>query len=177
VLGASKSAVVEACSKPAFVASHDDGTLVVFCAGDDLGGDLTGDRLSARLGCRTMYCSVWTSDRFAYGVYSDGELLTTGIVPLPEEFFGITDMVSANERSQGPQPEVLIAALGRGDLVALTTAFSEDFASAEERHAAVLNALGLPTSSVGWGYRYLANDSAGFSSSASITMMPLGPRT
>ena len=59
-----------------------------------------------------------------------------------------------------PDPAALVAAVGRGDVAAVAAALDVDFVFAEERHAALLGALGLPTGVAGWGYRYLRQDSA-----------------
>jgi hypothetical protein len=97
--------------------------------------------------------SVHDSDRFSYSVYAKGDLATSAVIPDPGEYFG--EEFGYHAKLEPADAAQLVAALGRGDTNAVATALRQDFVFAEERHAAVLAALGLPTASTGLGYNYL----------------------
>ena len=108
----------------------------------------------------TLNVSVHDSDLFGYSVYVRGELVATGVIPDPAEYFGaelgtVADVAVAD-------PTLLVAALGRGDIEAVAAAFEQDFVFAEERHAAVLVVRGMPTTSCGVGYHYLDRGDSGY---------------
>jgi hypothetical protein len=155
VFEANQAAVIGACRAPAFVMTDGD-FVTVFESGDDDGSDPVGGRISAALGCTTLNVSVHDSDLFAYSVFELGEIVASGIIPDPAEYFGgELDGLGIDSELTGADPAMLVAALGRGDGRAVAAAFEHDFVFAEERHTAVLVALGMPTTSTGWGYRYL----------------------
>lgn len=52
-------------------------------------------------------------------------------------------------------------------------ALHDDFVFAEERHAALVTALGLPEGTAGWGYRYLAGDMADYEGPALLAVKPV----
>ena len=158
VLDSDLSAVAAVCDRPAFLAG-DAGVAVVFTEADDEGGgDLLKGTLSRSLRAVTLSVVVHDSDLLAFFVHRDGELVVQGCVPDPDEYFG-------SETSDGPhmvRGAELVSILGRGDPVALDVALSSDVAFAEDRHKALLTALGLPTWAVGFGYRYLKADGGTF---------------
>src|SRR6185369_2901482 len=102
--------------------------------------------------------TVHDDDILMMEVHVRGELVASRSIPDPEEYFGF----GGGELDADPTSRVdgasLVAALGRGDGPALQAAFDADFLFASERHAAVVDALGLPDAAVGWGYRYLTQD-------------------
>ena len=154
VFGADPESVAAVCDRPAFVASEAGVTVVFAEADDEGGGDLSEGALSAALGAVTLSVMVHDSDLLALMVHRDGEMVLQGCVPDPGEYFG-SDVGDGLDALSGA---VLVSALGRGDAAAVDVALADDVTFAEDRHEAVLRALGLPTWSVGFGYRYLAAD-------------------
>ncbi|MEO5840631.1 MAG: hypothetical protein ABIQ73_09715 [Acidimicrobiales bacterium] len=152
VFGAAEAAVIGACRAPAFVAGADE-IVTVFEKGDDDGSDPINGRLSAALGCVTLHVSVHDSELFSYSVYVRGDLVASGVIPDPAQYFG--EEFGFHPKIEPADPARLVAALGRGDVDDVAAAFEHDFVFAEERHGAMLVALGLPTTSSGLGYHYL----------------------
>jgi hypothetical protein len=158
VFGTGLEKIDQVCDRPAFIVADTDMTVVFSEADDEGGGDLPEGALSAALEAVTLSVMVHDSDLLALFVHRNGELIVQGCVPDPDEYFG-------TEPGEGPEAlsgTVLVSALGRGDAAALDAALVNDVTFAEDRHAAVLQALGLRTWSVGFGYRYIDADPAAF---------------
>lgn len=158
VFGTDWETIAQVCDRPAFIVTDTDTTVVFSEADDEGGGDLPEGALSAALGAVTLSVMVHDSDLLALFVHRDGELIVQGCVPDPDEYFG----TESGEGSGALSGAVLVSALGRGDAAALDMALANDVTFAEERHAAMLRALGLPTWSVGFGYRYIDADPDAF---------------
>lgn len=142
---------------PAFAGTLDD-LVLVFAEADDQGEPVTGPALSSALGCVALTVSVHDDDLLAYVVHRAGEVVTTGVVPDPEDVFGPEAGVDAFP----PDPAALIAALGRGDEDAVRSALDREYVFASDQHRDLCTALGLPTAPVGWGYRYLCQEPDAF---------------
>ena len=130
----------------------DGDCVVVFAAEDDEGGPQSGGRMSAALGCTAFSVGVHDDDILFFEVHRAGELVLTGAVPDPAEVF------DAGEPGPRVDPDALIAAVGRGDPQRVRTALEVDVVFATDRHVSLCEALGLPTSAAGWGYRYLERE-------------------
>ena len=152
VLGSDEPAVAATCSRPAFIAS-DDAAVVVFTDEDDTGGEPTAGAISQALSCRTLFISVHDSDLFVVQVYANGSLTFEGCVPDPVDYFG--EDLGIFEPAPPMSPEELVVAVGRGSVDDVRDCLFGDYVFAEERHSDLLKALGLPTWSVGHGFRYL----------------------
>lgn len=140
---------------PAFLASSGP-AVFVFAESDDE-GDSSAEALTSSLACRALTVGVHDSDVLSYDVHDGGQRVAGGVVPDPAEYFG----GEADEAYEAPDAAALVRALGRGDVTAVAAALSSEFVFAEERHAALLEALDLP--GIGsWGYRYLDDDPASY---------------
>lgn len=151
-------------------ASGDD--VVVFSPHDDgehLGSTETADRLSAALGVPAVLAIVVDEDFLSVMVMVGGTTAAMAVAPpngaeiLLDELGDAVD--DADEHLGGaPTPDpataaaALVAAVGRGQVAAVTEALLADNVFATESHHDVFTALGLPTLGVGWGHRYLAQD-------------------
>jgi hypothetical protein len=155
VIGSSQEAVANACSRPAFIGSQ-DGFVLLFCEGDDHLDDPTLGSLSEKLGCVTLNASVQDSDMLAFQLYARGELMTEGVVPDPAMIYGDEFGEEFGEPAPVADPGVLVSILGSGSVEAVEEALSSDeYFMAEDRHRALLLALGLPSAPAMVGYRYL----------------------
>ena len=155
VIGADIDDVVRAVSGRAYLAS--DGDVVAVYGNDhDPSGSSLPAVLSAALSAVTVSVVVYDSDLFSVEIHADGKLVVSGITPDPAEYFGGDGDENDDDAEGPPDPAAVVAAVGRGDVSAVAAALAADFVFAEERHAAFLEALALPTSSVGWGYGYLS---------------------
>lgn len=168
VVGASQDAVIAALGdESAFVAAESGGAVAVFPVGE---APSSGERLSAELRAPIVGAIVYDDDIFSLTTYVQGELVDEVTVPDPAAHFGVDvqDLVESGldpaeiglGDSLGHDPERVVGALGRGDADRLRAALSDDDSSifASDRHAAVLEALGLPADAAGWGYHYLQKD-------------------
>jgi hypothetical protein len=158
LFGTDLDAAVGAIPGPAFAGALEDDVVVVYAAADDLGESVAGPALSAALGCVALTVSVHDDDLLAFWVHRAGELVTAGIVPDPDDVFGPeVDMAPVP-----PDAAALVAALGRGDEDAVRSALDRDYVFASDQHRDLCTALALPTTPVGWGFRYLAQESGGY---------------
>lgn len=151
-----------------------DGAVVVFDqAGEEQGGAhavLAGE-LTAALGGRALAVMVHDSDVLFLNAFEAGNLVLEREVP--EGYFDAVgefdDEEEEEEDDEGaalggdetsePTPDAeILAALFGGDARRLAWILAADFVFAEERHAALVEALGLPVLPVGLGYRYIEMD-------------------
>jgi hypothetical protein len=151
VLDSDPERIAAVCSRPAYMVSDERVTVVFAAADDEGGGDISEGSLSAAVNAVTLSVLVHDSDLLALMIHRGGEMLLQGCVPDPAEYFGMDD----DEPLQELTGSAIVSLLGRGDARAVDSALSDEDASAEDRHEAVLSALGLPIWSVGFGYRYL----------------------
>lgn len=175
VLGSSLERVREVAPPPVMAFEEGD-TVVVFAEVDDNGVCVSAQLMSEALGAVTFSASVHDDDILGFAVHDGGRVVGIGEVPDSSEYFGLDDETIAalvaeadggipkellDATPDGPplDAEALVRALGRGDVGAAAAALSGDFVFATERHAALAEALGLPTAAAGWGYRYLDRDS------------------
>lgn len=170
VVGASQDAVIAALgAEQAFVAAGSAGAVAVFPVAEE---PSSGRRLSAELGAPIVGAMVFDDDMLSLATFVQGELVDEVTVPDPASYFGmeVQDLVDAGMDpaelglgdSPGHDPERVVGAVGRGDAGQLRAALRDDFVFASERHSAVLEALGLPVDSAGWGYHYLLKDPGTF---------------
>src|SRR5918996_1012825 len=174
LLGRDLDAVRPVAPRPAFAFTEGD-SVVLFTEEDDEGDPKSGEGLSAALGCIAFSAGVHDDDIFFFEVHDRGRSVLHGAVPDPMEFFGIdAEMVADFDRSVvdevggtlpggTPDANALVEAIGRGEPSAVRAALEGEYVLATERHQAMVEALGLPAGAVGWGYRYLARDSSGYS--------------
>jgi hypothetical protein len=180
LLGSTLDGVRAVSPTPAFVAV-DGECIVVFAEVDDDGSMASGALLSDALGCVAFSASVHDDDILSFAIHDHGQLKAAGAVPDPAEYFGFdAEMLadvdpamladfgvpSGGTSDTSAEPSEVVEALGRGDAEAVRDALTNDFVFATERHQALVEALGLSGSAVGWGYRYLANDSDSYSGAA-----------
>lgn len=167
LLGVGLDAVREAWPGPAF-AYEESGDVVLFAEADDEQHVVTAGPLSEMLGCVAVGVGVHDDDICFWNVYRSGELVVSGALPDPVEYFDLDEELVADMSELAgdvaemvappPDAEALVDAIGRGDVAALRAALAGDVVFASDRHRAVVTALGLPPGAVGWGYRYLAQD-------------------
>lgn len=184
LLEADLDAVQAVSPRPAFLLVDGD-DVVVFAEADDEGALRSGEDLSAALGCVAVGVGVHDDDILFFDVHDRGERTLSGAVPDVEAYFGFDADTLADvgpsmpKTSEAPGPAgpgsppgaaELVEAIGRGDVEAVRDAFERDFVFATERHEALATALGLPHGAVGWGYRYLARDDAGYSGPTLVTI-------
>jgi len=178
LLGATLDDVRAVSPRPAFLlADADADAVVVFAEADDEGAPRSGEALSAALGCIAVSVGVHDDDILFFEVHDTGESIVSGAVPDPAAYFGFdADMLADLDPSMldgleppqssntggPPDAAALVAAIGRGDVDAVSAAFEQEFIFATERHDALASALGLPRGAVGWGYRYLSRDDTGY---------------
>lgn len=188
VLGAERDAVSDVCRKPAYLAVDGD-VVVVFARDDDEGAIATRGEISERLGCVTLGVLVHDSDILAVEVFDRGRSVAEFAVPDPAAFFGFDPAELGDLASLGldsadlgpglganaaPDASSLVAALGRGDVASVASALTDEFVFAEDRHLALLDALGLPTFASGRGYRYLAADAPDASGETALSVVHVG---
>lgn len=154
--GVNKDAIAAVCARPAFLAEG-DGFVVVFAERDEDGADPEEGGLSSALACTTLTVTVHDSDLLVVLVHTLGELIVQGCVPDPAEYFG-----GESEGAFAPTGAELVAAIGCGDPDSVDGCLRDEQADADDRHEALLAALGLPTWSARFGYRYLAAGEAGY---------------
>jgi hypothetical protein len=155
VRSADQAAVVKSLKgRSAYVTPVKDGALVVTDeAAEEQDPDKVrevGELLSKS--CKTPVLAVLNhdDDMLWYGLF-DGGRLTDEYNSAPAYFDG------GNDPPSGGDARKLCAAFGRaGSEKAVETALRKrDYAVAMERHADLLEALGLPAFAVGCGFRYL----------------------
>lgn len=159
VLDSSLDAVRAVAPRPAMVA-HVGADVVVFAAVDDP-MPTSGEALSAALGCTTVSAAVHDDDLLLVEVHRDGRVVLTGALPDPADVFGVEDP-TLPPAMDAASAEALVAAVGRGDVVSVASVLTGDELFASDAHAALTSALRLPICAVGWGYRYLVEDTGAF---------------
>lgn len=179
LVGTTIEEVIEASPRPAYVFADND-AVVVLAEVDDDGAPTSGATLSEAVGCVAFSTGVHDDDIFLFEVHDRGRLVAAGAVPDPAAYFGLdVEMLAdidpdlrevagtAASPSSGPVDlDAVVGALGRGDSRALRAALEADFVFASDRHQAVVDALGLPGGAVGWGFRSVAKDPAGYAGPA-----------
>ncbi len=149
VFGATVDEVASHVEPPALVAN--DGPVVLLFAKGDEDGAPTAERLTQVLNCTSLTVNVHDSDLLSFEVHQRGELIQAGIVPDPAAYFEGADPADY----EMPDAADLGEALGRGMVAEVAAALQGEFLYAEDRHEALLRALGLPTASVSLGYQYV----------------------
>jgi hypothetical protein len=134
--------------------------------------------LSAELDCLAVSIAVHDDDILMLEVHDRGESVISGAVPDPSAYFGVDPEMFADfdpamldgSESAGvthpgglPDAAAVVGAVGRGDVETVRDALDGDFVFATERHQALVSALELEASAVGWGFRYLSTDPSGYS--------------
>lgn len=178
LLGTSIDAVLGAAPRPAFVVADGD-AVVVFAEVDDQGALTSGAALSAALGCVAVSAGVHDDDIFFVEVHVAGRAVASAAVPDPAAYFDLGSDVLAELAALDPEmlaaagidadaltgppagafdADAVVQALGRGNPSAVRAALDADVVFATERHAAVVEGLGLSRAAVGWGHRYLVHD-------------------
>jgi hypothetical protein len=150
VFGIDADEIAARVPRPAFISTA-SGSSAVFSRADDE-FESTGAAVSAAVQGVTLSVLVQDSDMLAYLVHRDGVEILQSMAPDPAMMFG-------DEMSEFPgiRPDgnALANAVGRGDSDVLQSILTGDYTFAEERHADLLAALGLPAEWARWGYRYL----------------------
>ena len=160
VVGPDESAVIAALgSHPAFVAPTNEKATVVFHADEEETLPSLGQELSRTLSASVLGVTVHDDDFLGVLLWVDGDVVYETTVPDPAEYFdmppgALTGTPSDHRHDSG----VLVSALGRGERAAVDEVLGGDYVFATERHRALTNALALPVTAVGWGYRYLQED-------------------
>lgn len=152
-------AVRAVAARPALVAQV-GADVVVFAAVDDP-MPTSGGALSAALGCTVVSTAVHDDDLLLVEVHRAGHAVLTGAVPDPAEVFGVEDPTLPPVLDDA-QAEALVTAVGRGDVASVAAVLAAEALFASDAHAALAVALGLPACSVGWGHRYLVEDTGAF---------------
>jgi hypothetical protein len=124
--------------------------VAVFCAVDEE-QDAMVEPVTQRLGCVAVRSTVHDDDLLLIEVWSSGSSVGQWVVPDPSVVFGGESMGPGFGSCAG-----LVDAIGRGDSVVVEAAWAADEVFATDRHRHVLQALGLPSWSAGWGFRYLS---------------------
>lgn len=176
LLGTELDAVQRVAPRPAFLLAS-GGAVVVFAEADDDGAPQSGRRLSAELDCLAVSIAVHDDDILMLEVHDRGESVISGAIPDPSAYLGVDPEMSADvdptmldgsrsgdmTRPGGPpDAAALVGAVRRGDVEAVRDALDRDFVFATERHRALVSALELEASAVGWGFRYLSTDPSGY---------------
>lgn len=149
LLDVSVDSVQAAWPGPAF-ACADGSDVLLFAEADDQQEVLSAGPLSGQLGCVAVAFGVHDDDLCFFEVHRDGGQLVAGAVPDPAEVFDLP------EPSPPSDAAALVAAVGRGDVDALASALDREPLFASDSHESIARALGLPTSGVDFGFRYLA---------------------
>jgi hypothetical protein len=152
-IGTDLPSVVGVVPGPALACADGD-CVVVFREEDETTYQSSADRFTAALGCRALTVAVHDSDILAYEVHDAGRLVDQGAVPDPAAYFDV-DEADTGLPAGSADGHALVSALGRGDGERSHAVLQRDYVFAEERHGDLVEALGLPASAVGWGYRYL----------------------
>lgn len=144
--------------RSAFVSPTEDGLTTVYEMDSDEGDsailtDLAED-LSGYFGCPALAVQTLDEELFRYWLYADGELLDTYKSPSPS----MEPEIQGNPRSQGGRPE-LLAQLFNTDVTSeeitdILHCPDQDcgFSLAVDRHLSLVELLGLPMCSVGFGF-------------------------
>jgi hypothetical protein len=172
LIGDDLSRLEEVVEGRAFVAVVGD-VSVVYAEGDD---DVatSGEALSRVLACSAFSVSVQDSDMLMYSVHERGEKIMECMTPdFSDQLLEMGGDLGFDPLAHRPNPAALVTALGRGNVDSVEQALQDDFVFAEERHAALVAALGLPEGSAGWGYRYLAGDMADYEGPALVAINPV----
>lgn len=171
LVGTKLDQVREVAIGPAYLAES-DGVVVVFSEADD-SGNLSGPSLSGALGCVALTTTVFDDDVLMISVHTRGEPVGELGIPDPMAMFGDVDLGGGEapfEDGTALDAAALVAAVGRGDVAQVQTAFAKEYVFASERHQDVVAALGLPSAAVAWGYRYLTEDREHYTGPALIAV-------
>jgi hypothetical protein len=180
------ASVVEACDGPGFaVAVGPD--VVLFSEADESRYGAAIRAVSERLGCRALLAGVHDSDIVCLEVFRAGQRVAKVSVPDEADYFDLAELgdiapelldaagVDVPDLSApAAQPSQIVDDLGRGDVEQVAAALAGDHVFAEDRHAALAEALGLPTCAVGWGYGYLSREPDAFEG-PELTVLPAAP--
>lgn len=164
-VGTDLEAVLRAVSGPA-LAFADGDCVTVFSEADEAMFEAGVALATAALGCPALSVTVHDSDILAYEVHADGTVVTRGAVPDPGDYFD-EDLPPLPS-----DPTALVDALGRGDVERTAAALAGFRSFAEDRHAELVTALGLPVATVGWGYRYLQEERSRFAGPDLVEIPP-----
>jgi len=174
VLGHGHHAVVRALrGEAAFVTAPEHGATVVFPERDDDAGGL-GERLSSVLACPVLGVQVAGDHVLLVHLWAHGVLVHRSCSPDPGRVPGRDDVQGATGAPADPCADRLVVALGRGDIARVHAILEDDDARARERHADLVDALGLPSSAVGRGHRDLA-ETAAVDGPDGLTHLPCTP--
>lgn len=169
VVGTSTDDVVGVLQgESAWVTPAVDGAVVVYAARDEaaIGQGVTARRLSSALDAPVLDSVVFDSDFCVLQLVVGGDV-TASIVAPPGAMEGYQEEPDIDpDAGTGMDSDVdpssfaaaAVAAFGRGDAAAAVQALESDQVFAEEAHAQVLDALGLPVWAAGWGFKYLSQD-------------------
>ena len=153
VVGPSADDVFDAAvevERPAAVGIVDDNTVVVYVAIDSV--DDWFEAL-APLGGRVLAAAVFDDDLLQLAAAAGGALVTMGTA-------GPTVLEVLDQEAPAADGESLAQAFGAAvdpvvALVATADEGGDEFVFASERHAALCQALGLPTAAAGFGLEHL----------------------
>jgi hypothetical protein len=152
--------VVRALGSAEALVAGGDGAVVVFAAADEHDGfsaGITARMLSTALERPALEVAVFDDDLLQYQLFVEGELVDAAAVP--EDVAAEMVDESAGEEIPVSSPDQLIAALGRGSLVAVADVLAtDDLVFVSELHERLAAALELPTWAAGWGFHYLDED-------------------
>ena len=138
--------VVRALGAAEALVAGGDGAVVVFAAADEHDGfsaGITARMLSTALERPALEVAVFDDDLLQYQLFVDGELVDEAAVP--EDVAAEMVDESAGEVIPVSSPDRLVAALGRGSLVAMAEVLAtEDLVFVSELHQRLAAALDCP---------------------------------
>ena len=163
VIGTGLDAVREALAGTGAHLAEVAGDVVVFSPHDEeqMGDQITAQHLSTALGAIAIDVVVFDEDFVTIHVVAEGQVAAAATAPpngaeIMGEMSG--EDAPGSHLSPGDAAAALVAAVGRGDAVAVKHALEADNVFASESHHRIFAALALPTIGVGWGHRYLEQD-------------------
>jgi hypothetical protein len=144
--------------RSAFVSPTEDGLTTIYEMDSDEGDsiiltDLAED-LSGYFGCPALAVQAEDEELFRYWLYADGELLDTYKSPAQS----IDPEGKDNPKSKGGKPELLAQLFNtdatREEIIDILHCPDQDcgFSLAVDRHLSLVELLGLPMCSVGFGF-------------------------
>lgn len=160
VLAGTEPAAVRAAlgRTTAFMTDVIDGGIVVFPENEDATGAI-GQNLSKRLGCACLVMHVFEDGIFEYHLFVSGAPRDSYLSMSLSDYTGETPEGDPTLSLTGSPDELVSAFSGDPDIVGhVLDPGNDEFVFAQDRHQALLIALGLSTLPVNCGYRDLDGD-------------------
>jgi len=180
VVGATAQTIASAFDKdPAYLIPFQDSVAVFteFAAAD---AESAAIELSSRVAATVFAFAVLDDDVLAGGVCRAGETVAQFMVPTLEEYHGIDhdemelmgEYLGEETPGAGTEsdPVGFVLAADSGDPRAARKVLERTGVTATERHAELLDALGLPSAIAGWDFDSIAPDVSGFTGPSPIRL-------